>query len=237
MATSKVRDSAFVLHSTPYRETSLVVDLLTRDHGRVGVVAKGAKRPGSALRAVLLQFQPIAVVWSGHGELRTLNTAEWLGGLHPPRGDALLCAFYTNELLLRMLPREDPHPALFDAYAATLLALSEGAPLEETLRTFEWQLLRETGHAPELDSDATGQPIAPGRRYAWQPGSGFIAAEPGSDAAVGGRTLLDLAEGRLTSAESRSEAKYLARAILSHQLEGYPLRTRQVLIDLHKLSP
>ena len=120
MATSKVRDSAFVLHSTPYRETSLVVDLLTREHGRVGVVAKGAKRPGSALRAALLQFQPISVVWSGQGELRTLNSAEWLGGLHPPRGDALLCAFYTNELLLRMLPREDAHPALFDAYAATL---------------------------------------------------------------------------------------------------------------------
>ena len=108
---------------------------------------------------------------------------------------------------------------------------------EDTLRAFEWQLLRETGHAPELESDARGQPIEPGRRYAWQPGSGFLAAEPGSDAAVGGRTLLDLAGGRLTSPDSRSEAKYLARAILSHQLEGYPLRTRQVLIDLHKLSP
>jgi len=237
MATSKVRDTAFVLHSTPYRETSLIVDLLTRDHGRMGVVAKGAKRPGSALRAVLLQFQPISAVWSGQGELRTLNTAEWLGGIQPPRGDALLCAFYTNELLLRMLPREDAHPALFDAYSATLTALADGAPLEETLRAFEWQLLRETGHAPELDTDAHGDPIRPGSRYAWHPGSGFIAAEPGSETAVVGRTLLDLAAGRLASPDSRSEAKYLARAILSHQLEGHPLRTRQVLIDLHKLSP
>ncbi|MFM8555087.1 MAG: DNA repair protein RecO [Betaproteobacteria bacterium] len=237
MATSKVRDTAFVLHSTPYSETSLIVDLLTREHGRVGVVAKGAKRAGSALRAVLLQFQLISVVWSGHGELRTLNSAEWLGGMQPPHGDALLCAFYTTELPLRMLPREDAPPALFDTYSATLTALSEGAPLEETLRGFEWQLLRETGHAPELETDAAGEPIHPNLRYAWQPGSGVIAAEPGSETAVGGKTLLDLAAGRLTSSDSRSEAKYLARAILSHQLEGYPLRTRQVLIDLHKLSP
>jgi DNA repair protein RecO (recombination protein O) len=98
-------------------------------------------------------------------------------------------------------------------------------------------LLRETGHAPELEIDATGKPIHAGMRYAWHPGSGFIVAEPGSDTSVVGRTLLDLAAGRLTSPDSRSEAKYLARAILSHQLEGYPLRTRQVLIDLHKLSP
>ena len=172
MATSKVRDTAFVLHSTPYRETSLVVDLFTRDHGRVGVVAKGAKRPGSALRAVLLQFQPISAVWSGQGELRTLNTAEWLGGMQPPKGDALLCAFYTNELLLRMLPREDAHPALFDAYSATLAALAEGAPLEETLRAFEWQLLRETGHAPELELDATGKPIHAGCATRGTPGVG-----------------------------------------------------------------
>lgn len=237
MATSKVRDSAFVLHSTPYRETSLIVDLLTREHGRVGVVAKGAKRPGSGLRPVLLQFQPISVVWSGHSELRTLNSAEWLGGSEAPRGDALLCAFYTNELLLRMLPREDPHPALFEAYQATLSALSSGAPLEETLRNFEWQLLRETGHAPMLDTDADGDPVRAELRYNWLPGNGFIAAEPGAESAIGGRTLLDLAAGRLASPDTRSEAKYLARAILSHQLEGHPLRTRQVLIDLHKLSP
>lgn len=237
MATNRVRATAFVLHSTPYRETSLIVELFSREHGRIGAVAKGAKRPGSALRAVLLQFQPIGVVWSGANELRTLNSAEWLGPAAPLRGDALLCAFYTNELLLRMLAKEDAHAALFDAYSATLEALGSAAPLDETLRHFEWLLLRETGHAPALDSDSQGVPIQAGGRYQWNPGGGFIAAEPQAEHAVAGSTLLELSAGRLVSSESRSEAKYLARAILSHQLEGQPLRTRQILIDLHKLSP
>src|SRR5690606_4123828 len=112
MATSRTSAPAFLLHSTPYRETSLVVDLFTRDHGRVAAVAKGAKRPRSALRAVLLQFQPLVATWSGNRELRTLTGAEWTGGLPSPQGDALLCAFYLNELMMRLLPREDPHPAL-----------------------------------------------------------------------------------------------------------------------------
>ncbi len=237
MGTNKVRDVAYVLSATPYRETSLVVELFSREHGRVPVVAKGAKRAGSALRAVLMQFQPVGVVWSGLGELRTLNSAEWLGGVEAPRGDALLCAFYTNELLLRMLAREDAHPALFDAYAETLVELSGGAPLDETLRRFEWQLLRQTGHAPALDIDAEGVPIKGEWRYRWTPSAGFVAAEPGAEHGVAGTTLIDLAAGKLASPESRSEAKYLARAILSHQLDGHPLRTRQILIDLHKLSP
>jgi DNA repair protein RecO (recombination protein O) len=237
MATNRVRATAFVLHSTPYKETSLIVELFTREFGRVGVVAKGAKRPGSALRAVLLQFQPVSVVWSGAGELKTLNSAEWLGASPAPRGDALLCAFYTNELLLRMLPREDAHQSLFDAYAHAIDALGSSAPLDETLRHFEWQLLRETGHAPALEWDAVGTPIEATGRYQWSPGSGFVVAEPGVEHAVAGRTLIELASGKLSTADSRNEAKYLARAILAHELDGYPLRTRQILIDLHKLSP
>ncbi len=114
---ARTEESAFLLHFTPYRETSLVVDLFTRGHGRVAAVAKGAKRPRSALRAVLMQFQPLTVTFSGRSELRTLTGAEWVGGLIAPRGDALLCAFYLNELLLRLLPREDAHPTLYDGYA------------------------------------------------------------------------------------------------------------------------
>src|SRR5690606_8784771 len=109
-------EPAFLLHMVPYRETSLVVDLFSRNHGRIGAVAKGAKRPRSALRAVLLQFQPLTVGWSGRNELRTLVGAEWRGGLTSPAGQALLSAFYMNELLIRLLPREDPHPGLFDGY-------------------------------------------------------------------------------------------------------------------------
>lgn len=234
----RTEESAFLLHCTPYRETSLVVDLFTRGHGRVAAVAKGAKRPRSALRAVLLQFQPLDVSFSGRGELRTLTGAEWAGGLVAPRGTALLCAFYLNELLIRLLPREDAHPLLFDGYAQALAALAEGSPIDETLRRFEWLLLRETGYAPDLDHDAENRPIDPARSYAWQPASGFVAAEPeapGAQRLFGGAMLRELAVGRFETAASRTQAKYLTRAILAHHLDGAALNTRQILIDLHKL--
>ena len=103
----------FVLHSYPYRETSLIIDVLTRDHGRIALVAKGAKRPHSALRGVLQTFQPLSLAWLGKGELRTLTKAEWVGGLRPLEGDALLSGFYLNELLVKFCARDDPHDKLF----------------------------------------------------------------------------------------------------------------------------
>jgi DNA repair protein RecO (recombination protein O) len=224
-----------LLHAVPYRETSLVVELFTRDFGRIAAVAKGAKRPNSALRATLLQFQPFDATWSGTGELHTLTAAEWTGGLASPAGDALLCGFYLNELILRMLAREDAHPSLFDAYHEALADLCSGAGFEETLRRFEWILLRETGHAPALDVDTEGEPIEQGCRYEWRPTSGFALAEPGAEGTISGQTLIELSAGELSSAASRLQAKYLARAILSHELEGVPLRTRQILIELHKI--
>lgn len=235
MATSRHEEPAWLLHSTPYRETSLVVDLLTREHGRIAAVAKGAKRPRSNLRAVLLQFQPLRVAWSGRSELRTLTGAEWTGGLDAPRGDALLCAFYLNELLMRLLAREDPHPLLFDAYGEALAQLAAGATLDETLRRFEWTLLREIGYAPDLERDAAREPIDTERFYAWRPGEGFVARDAGAADTVPGRVLRDLAEGRSGSVAARQQAKWLTRAILSHHLDGVPLSTRQILIDLQKL--
>lgn len=224
-----------MLHSTPYRETSLIVDLFTREHGRVAAVAKGAKRPRSNLRAVLLQFQPLRVSWAGRRELRTLTHAEWSGGLDAPRGDALLCAFYLNELLMRLLAREDPHPMLFDAYGAALAQFAAGASLDETLRRFEWTLLREIGYAPDLAHDVAREPVDVQRFYAWQPGEGFVVRAVEAPDSVPGSVLRELAEGRPGSVASRQQAKYLTRAILAHHLEGVPLSTRQILIDLHKL--
>ncbi len=230
--------AAFLLHRVPYRETSLVVDLFTRDHGRVAAVAKGARRPHSALRGVLLQFQPLAVGWTGRQELRTLTAAHWVGGLASPQGDALLCAFYLNELLMRLLPREDPHPQLYDAYQRALGELAGGEGLDECLRRFEWVLLREAGYAPDLARDADHRPIQAGIAYRWRPDEGFVAGEPGSpdDAAlVHGETLLGLAGGGLGTQRLRQQAKYLTRVILAHHLDGAVLNTRQILIDLHKL--
>lgn len=235
MATSRQQEPAYLLHSTPYRETSLVVDLFTREHGRIAAVAKGAKRPRSSLRAVLLQFQPLRVGWTGRRELRTLTGAEWVGGTDAPQGDALLCAFYLNELLMRLLAREDPHALLFDAYAEAIAQLSSGAALDETLRRFEWQLLREIGYAPDLERDAGSETIEAQRHYRWLPGEGFVASDVGVESAVPGSVLQDLASGRSGSPASRLQAKYLTRAILAHYLEGMPLGTRQILLDLHKL--
>src|SRR5471032_2445213 len=109
--------AAFLLHSYPYRETSLVIETFTRGHGRVAMVARGARRPRSALRGVLLAFQPLLVSWSGRSELRTLHKAEWQGGLPQLKGEALLCGFYLNELLLKLLPRDDPHEQLYQTYS------------------------------------------------------------------------------------------------------------------------
>lgn len=245
--TQRRHEAAYLLHAVPYRETSLVVDLFTRDSGRIAAVAKGAKRRTSALRGALLQFQPLSVSWSGRNELRTLTGAEWAGGQIAPSGAGLICAFYMNELLVRLLAREDPHPGLFDGYARALAALADGESTEQTLRRFEWHLLRESGYAPDLRRDAQAQPIQPDVRYRWRPAQGFLASEPAGAAPgapgidpvgpgwVDGRTLGDIAAERFDSPQSRMQAKYLTRTILAHHLDGAALNSRQILIDLQQL--
>ena len=118
----------YVLHTYPYKETSLIVEAFTRAFGRVALLARGARRPRSAMRGVLLAFHPLRLGWSASAELGNLISAEWAGALQPLAGRGLMCGFYLNELLLRLLPRDDPHEGLFDAYAESLKALSEGAP-------------------------------------------------------------------------------------------------------------
>jgi DNA repair protein RecO (recombination protein O) len=239
-AAERVLDQpAFVLHAQPWRETSLIVELFTRDHGRIGCIAKGAKRPGSTLRGVLHSFQPLQVSFTGRHELRTLSAAHWLGGLASPQGDALLCAFYLNELLVRLIARDDPHPRLFQAYSHALAALGLGHPLEATLRRFEWRLLQESGYGPALVHDVDDLPVQPQRRYGVLPGRGLIAADSMSMAEEGtaflGQSLLDMAEERYDDARTLADAKRLTRLLLARLLEGQELRTRQILLDLHRL--
>jgi len=144
--TSRVLEArGYLLHSSPWRETSLIAHVFTREHGYVAVVAKGAKRPYSTLRPVLEAFQPLALSWSGSGEIKTLIRAESLG-IQPLGGRAYMSAWYMNELILRVLPREDEHPALFDAYDTALSQLAAGAWAAGSLRRFEWILLHETGY-------------------------------------------------------------------------------------------
>src|ERR1700693_5363536 len=189
---------AFVLHAHPYRETSLIVEALTADYGRVALVARGAKRPRSELRGVLQAFQPLTISWAGAGEIKTLTRAEWRGGLPLVAGSALLCGFYLNELLLKMLPREDAHPQLFVDYQNTLTRLAEGGEQAPALRQFEVRLLAALGYALPLTHEVdTGRPIDPHARYyyTFDRGPRIVAAEPGKRyPQVRGTTLLALAQ-------------------------------------------
>jgi DNA repair protein RecO (recombination protein O) len=228
---------AFVLHSYPYKETSLIVDMLTRDHGRVALVAKGAKRPLSKLRGVLQTFQPLSVSWSGKSELRTLIDAEWVGGMLPLEKNSLLCGFYLNELLVKLLARDDPHPALFDHYVATLNQLAHDEPAQIVLRKFERALLKETGVAADLGrSTTTRAPVEAAGDYVVDPERGAREVRV-SDSwpVVSGKTLLDMEREDYADPQTLAESKQLMRFLLAHHLGGAPLNTRQILIDLMQL--
>lgn len=227
----------FVLHSYPYKETSLIVDVFSRDHGRIALVAKGAKRPHSRLRGVLQTFQPLSVGWSGKSEVRTLTAAEWVGGLLPLEKAALLCGFYLNELLVKLLARDDPHPGLFNHYVATLNQLAHNEPVPIVLRKFELALLKETGVAGDLTTCATTrQPVEPDQIYVVDPERGPRPARP-ADASprVSGKTLLDMEREEYADVTTQTQSKFLMRFLLAHHLGGTPLNTRQILIDLMQL--
>ena len=147
-------EAGYVLHTYPYKETSLIVEAFTRRFGRVAMLARGARRPRSAMRGVLLSFHPLRLSWSAAAELGNLISAEWSGGLPPLAGRGLMCGFYVNELVLRLLPRDDPHEALFDVYGEALARLSRNESFAFVLRSFERRLLAELGYAPLLDRDA-----------------------------------------------------------------------------------
>jgi DNA repair protein RecO (recombination protein O) len=227
----------FVLHSYPYKETSLIVDMFTRDFGRVGVVAKGAKRPLSKLRGVLQTFQPLSVSFSGKLELRTLIDAEWVGGMLPLEKTALLCGFYLNELLVKLIARDDKHPALFDHYVSTLNQLAHGEPPPIVLRKFERALLKETGVAADLGrSTTTRGPVDPARDYVVDPEKGAREAMPADVwPVVSGKTLLDMEREDYGDPVTQAQSKQLMRFLLAHHLGGAPLNTRQILIDLMQL--
>ena len=232
-----------MLHAYPYRETSVIVEAFTAAHGRVGLVARGAKRPRSELRGLLQAFQPLTLAWAGSGELKTLVKAEWRGGLPLPGGAALLCGFYLNELLLKLLPREDPHPGLFAAYEDALHALtredSAGAQAV-VLRRFELCLLAELGYAVALTHEAdTGAPVVAGERYhyAFDRGPQRTLREPGARwPVVRGAALIALAEARYPDAETAGEAKRLMRLVLDHYLEERRIFSRRVVQDLQALD-
>ena len=229
---------AFVLHSYPFRETSLVVEAFARDHGRIGLVARGARRPKSSLRGVLLPFQPLLLSWAGRGELHTLMRAEWLGGYAPLKGQALICGFYLNELVLKLLARGDAHEQLFSIYENTLAALAAGEDQPTVLRRFEIGLLRELGYGVVLDHEVEhGAPVARERSYVYivERGPVGTGAATGNEVELSGQTLIDMQSGNFTSAVTQQQSKVLMRALINHYLGNQVLHTRQLLRDLQEL--
>ncbi len=229
--------AAYVLHLHPFSETSLVVDVFTRDHGRVPLLARGARRPRSAMRGMLMSFQPLELGWFGGGEVKTLAKAEWLGGMPLLGGRCLLLGYYLNELLLKMLPREDAHGVLFDAYAAALRALASGGADAPELRRFEKTLLKELGYGLTLDVDVeSGLPVVPDREYAYLIERGPVQ-KLGADetAVVCGQTLLDMAADDYSSPRTRVESRHLMRQLIAHHMGGKPLQSRRVFMELQEL--
>src|SRR5450830_1071246 len=227
----------FVLHSWPYKETSLIVDVLTRDYGRIALIAKGAKRPHSQLRSVLQTFQPLQFAWTGKSEMRILTSAEWVGGMLPLEKSALLCGFYLNELLVKLLARDDAHPALFDHYVSTLNQLAHGESAPIVLRKFERALLKETGVVVDWTRCVTnGKAVEPDEMYVVDPEQG-VRFPRLSDAwpKVSGKTLLDMEKEDYSDLNTQTQSKFLMRSLLSHHLGGAQLNTRQILIDLTQL--
>ena len=248
MASSRIGPQpAFVLHQWDWSETSLILDLFTRDRGRVAAVAKGAKRPYSQLRPVLMPFQRVLVLTGKPkaeegADILTLRSAEYAGaGLALP-ATMLFAGFYLNELLLKLLARGDPHERLFDAYGDTLqaLALGDGEP---ALRAFELVLLRETGVLPELGlTTSTQAAVLPGRGYQLRPEAG-LTPDAGAGAVDGAVWLalqraldgLDLAALRSATGSALALLKPQLRSLLAYHLGSSELRTRQLMLDLRRL--
>jgi DNA repair protein RecO (recombination protein O) len=250
VSTKRISDEpAFVLHRYDWSESSLILEVFTRHHGRVALVAKGAKRPSSNFRPVLLPLQPLHVAFGGDAEIRNLKSAEWVGGQVMPTGDALLSGYYLNELLLRLLARDDPHPRLFDAYAAAVavLASEHGDALEPALRAFELLLLREIGLLPTLDMQTLAMaPLEPAGRYSLVAEAGLVAVgEKDERASLSGeqwialqRALDDPAPFNAAAHQAavvNAELKPQLRALLHYHCGVGTLRTRQMMIDLQSL--
>ncbi len=242
-------EPAFVLHRYDWSESSLILETFTRHHGRVALVAKGAKRPTSNFRPVLLPLQPLHITYTGDAEIRTLKGAEWMGGHIMPQGESLLSGYYLNELLLRLLARDDPHPRLFDLYAQVVQVLASGheGTMAPALRAFELLLLRDIGLLPQLNAQTlTLAPLQDHAAYSLVAEGGLRSHSPQDRTGLAGSVwqLLDAsldADSPMSATlrvcaelppEQRNALQGQLRALLHYHCGVHTLRTRQMMVDL-----
>lgn len=235
-ARRKALEPAYLLHHRPWSDTSRILELVTRRHGRITLFARGVRRPKSAWRAILQPFVPLFVSWSGRADGGTLTGAEPAdpGFTMPP--EHVLPAFYLNELLLRLLAHEDRQEALYDAYGAALRGLAAGR-VETSLRAFERVLLDELGYGPDLTREAgTATGLDADRYYHFEPGRGVLAVRESAPGAWRGREVLAVARGELADAGARRAARAIYGAAIAHCLEGRGLASRDVMRALRRLE-
>lgn len=233
------RQPAFVLHRRDYSESSLIIDVFSRGHGRLALIAKGAKRRKSGLVGILRPFQPLLAGWTGRNDLPVMTAAEASGPALDLRGERLYCGFYMNELLMRLLHRHDAHQNLYDSYCASLDCLAGGTDSEAALRTFEKRLLQELGYGLVLEREVAGNtPLAREARYIYVAERGPVPAGDGSARGpeLSGATLLDLAGDRFEDPRTLRESKALMRTLLGAHLNGKPLHSRRLLQRMRHLA-
>ena len=226
----KALQPAFLLHRKPYRDTSLIIEAFTAEHGRLGLVARGARSRRGGVQGLLQPFQALLLSWSGRGELATLLGAESQGAPLILQKDAVISGFYLNELLMRLLPRHDPHPQLYQRYVATLQCLATTGQDEWALRLFERDLLQELGYGLLLTHEGgSGEMVEPAASYCYYPEFGPKRMEQDNSClTVHGATLLSLEKGGEADQRSRAEAKRLMRMMLSRYLGPRPLASREL---------
>lgn len=225
---------AFILHHRPYRDTSQILDVLSRDHGKLALVARGSRAAKSRLRGVLRPFMPLAMSWVQRSGLGTLTGAELHGAPMRLSGDALLSGFYINELLLHFLHRHDSQPEIFDIYSAAIRALAAAGEVAPCLRQFEIALLQQLGYALNLDHEAgSHEPLQNELHYEYRFEQGPVRVSRAEGPMVfSGALLAAIAEHRFDEARVLRAANRLLREVIGFHLGGKELKSRKVLVDI-----
>jgi DNA repair protein RecO (recombination protein O) len=225
----------YILHHRPWRDTSRILEVLSRDYGRLTLFARGVRAPAARLSPVLQPFWPLLLSWSGRGEAPQLTKAERADSCLALPARSLMAAFYLNELLLKLTTRHDPLPPLYDHYEATLARLRAGAALEPALRVFEKRLLEVLGYGLDLTAEAhTGVPLEPDRYYHFRPAHGLIRTVAGTAGALAGGSLIALRDERPSGVRALEDSRRVLQAALTTCLEGRPLATRAVARSMRR---
>ena len=227
---------AYILHHRPFRDSSQILDILTRDHGKVALVARGSRGAKSRLRGVLRPFLPLRVSWVARSDLGTLTGAEAAGLPADLRGDAMLSAYYVNELLMNFLHRHDPQAEIFELYALTLNALGTHEEVASVLRSFEIELLGMLGYGLGIEHEAgTEKVLDPAGHYEYRMEQGAVAvSRSGGPMVFSGALLSRIRAQDFDDPEVLRAAGRLLRDVISHHLGGKELKSRKVLLDLHR---